>query len=115
MRVNPEYSEHATHQVGVERWLPGGRSGVALVGTTEALAKGDRARDASHFPAELEVVVARANSILMKNADGGDLEREGKRQQPAKKPRKPMSLGKAPIIPWLFTRRHNAVLPCLHR
>ena len=72
----------AADQIGIERGFPGGGAGVALIRTAESLTQRDRAADASHLPAEFEVVVAGAGSILMESRDGRQLQHKRQRQEP---------------------------------
>jgi hypothetical protein len=54
---------------------------VVAVGIAEALALRDGTGDASHFPAEAEMIFSGARFVLAENSDGRDLQEEGKQHQ----------------------------------
>src|SRR5579859_161290 len=79
--VHAEYLEHPSHEVGIKRRFPGGRSGVVAVRIAKALALRDGARDASHLPTEAEVIFPRTGLVLAENAYRGNLQEEGEQHQ----------------------------------
>jgi len=65
----------------------------------------DGAGDASHFPSEFEVIVARTHTVLVECGDRSQLQSERNRQEPEKKPGKLTPRAEALVVFWLLSRR----------
>ena len=74
--VDAEELEDAGEQQGIERGDPGGGASVAGEGVGVSVAGDKGAGDASHLPAELEMVVGEANAVGVGQRDVEDAEEE---------------------------------------
>src|ERR1700679_2052146 len=74
--VDAEDLEDAGDEERIERGSPGGGAGVAGEGVREAVAGGEGAGDATHLPAELEVVLAEADAVGVGEGEVEDSDEE---------------------------------------
>ena len=80
--VDAKNLEDSANQVGIERWLPGGGTGIASIRIAETLPQSDRTADAAHLKAEAEVIFSGASAILAENSDRHQLQKKRKQHHP---------------------------------